>query len=264
MYKEPKNETPKPHVLKISESMLFVDGDGIDEIGNIMYRELPHMFSYDPNVGLHIHTRSPRNNRELGPNDFIKLNGHYGYVTVKELLGDEPRDFREKEFDMLVMRYSDKFRKPLEKITYIASLLGIKEQPVTDDNWQYALQNLSREKKYFHPNDLQLAYAEDRNDRQPINDGEEPFDFKRLIKENMLSEQGIVRLFYLYCELRGVDTTNVNDIVESGLKKFHYQYCFDLMEEFRKNPDIRFGDELLVACEKYEKEIADEEAKENI
>ena len=71
------------------------------------------------------------------------------------------------------------------------------------------------------------------------------------------NKEGIVNYFYLYCREAGIDATNENEIY----KAFDdYAFLEELMTRYRKNTKD-FGDPLLTACERLQREWDRENAK---
>jgi hypothetical protein len=271
-------------VLSISEMALRVDNidpedprrsdrQYIGEVGNPSYRNDILQMEYLPGEGLLISGQKLRNDScVLSDTDMIELSAGRGCIKVSDFfqlskdewqqinarVGDEEHDLNGDKFNVLVSFIEREFDDVANKITYIAQTIGLDVRS-TFDLYSRAAQKL--EKHYTYSELVHSCFQELKEMSEYSNLGaakdikNEDIDliekwFTGCNQDNLngdLRNKGIVSFFELYCALKKVDMTDT-DAVESALENFHYY--LELTDEFKKNPDSRFSDSLLVVLSK--------------
>lgn len=253
-----REETKPKQVLKISEMALSVDGQYLGEVGNPSYQDQKNMFQYDPETGLLINGQHKSEVIEI--DDLIRLPHALGSISVMRLLGEEARNLSGSEFEREIYRIFENIQNKIYKIAFIAKLLGIdwREQ---DTDW--CINDLGRENKNFNPEELlKRMLVKVQEDLQWKRSGQPETDQKinatDIEQTGVLdidpekNHDGIISYFYLYCRLQGIDASNSQAIHDQAFEKF--QFLDELMAEYQRKPDGRFGDALLVACSQLDNE----------
>lgn len=258
-----QEETIPKQILKISEMALSVDGQYVGEIGNPSYSDRPDMFGYDPETGLLINGQ--KKSEVLTPDDLVRLPRAFGSVSIARLLGGEARNLSGSEFEREIYRVFENIQNKIYKIAFTAKLLGIdwREQ---DTDW--CINDLGRENKNFNPEELlkrMLAKVQEdlqwKRSGQPETD--QRFNAADIEQTGVLdtdperNRDGIISYFYLYCRLQGIDASNSQVVHDQAFEKF--QFLDELMAEYQRKPDGRFGDALLIACSQQEHEWKEQE-----
>lgn len=256
-----KQEQPKKKVLKLSEMALSVSGEYVGECGNSSYRDRKDAFEYVPGTGLLI--KGTRGEALLSPDDLVALYHDFGHVAVKDFFRKDERFFSGDQF---MARQSEFFRSMqdvLRAVLEMARALGVKLRGGVEMDADMAVKQAYDENPQFSPNDLIRALIEEmkRQLRFCFEEDEARGKGKQL---DVLSKMHILDLdpenrraavpdyFYLWARVKGIDISDSSKIRENAFGDFPFYN--ELLDEYRRQQDGRFGDALLVACEEELKE----------
>lgn len=256
-----QREQPKSRVLKLSEEALFIDDKYVGECGNPTYKDRDDFFEYDPAAGLLI--SAGKKDHILAPTDKIKIPHGYGHVTVDDFFYEQKAKFSGKDFVIRLSEFYRNAREALKGVCSLAKAIGLVDRHELID-WivDASLKRVFEKNGHYSPRGLideLIAGFEEKLDRDESSDKtREKECFEILKKSAILSlnpenrRAAVVDFFYLYCRAAGIDASDWDQIYEKAFQEF--PFIEDLIEEFRRLPDIRFGDALLGACGKLSRE----------
>lgn len=260
-------EQLKKGVLKISEMALFVNGEYVGELGNPSYSDKKGMFVYDPKTGLDVH--GTKSDAHLESSDLVQTPHDMGYVSIARTVGERSGDLSGNEFGRLVYRQSKITEGKISKFEVASETLNI-EWDSNDTN--RAIYRASAINERYSPEDLlncMFGELEEKYLSETEDDEDKKFGHEQTLKwlkgtgvfdvEERKNRDGIIS--YCYWWLNRYDVESDSDLVYKALEE--YPFLTELIEEFRRSPDGRFGGALLVACETIDKEWRKEEEEEN-
>jgi hypothetical protein len=268
VYSEKEEERkPKRKVLKISEMALYLDGEYVGEIGNPSYGEKKDMFIYDPEDGLVVD--GEKSTELLEVNNFVRLSHDLGHITIDRLLGEEPRKLSDREFEIELCKIYRNIKNKIEKIVFITNALGSKYDGMRGDmagsNLDWDIKSIAGKNVQFSPEELFETIIEtlrDKYSKQNQDNEEKMSEFDKTIEGlrkmgaldvNVIKNRNsIVDYFYLYCRLRNINSSDVDAIYDKGFNDFIF--LDELMKEYERQGDIRFGDALLIACSRQKRD----------
>jgi len=256
-----KKEQPKKKVLKLSEMALSVSGEYVGECGNPSYYDKKDVFEYLPGTGLLI--KGTRGEALLSPDDLVALYHDFGHVAVKDFFRKDERFFSGKQF---MMRQSEMFKNVesvLRAVLGMARALGVELRSGAEMDADTAVKRAYEENPQYSPQDLveALLYETKRQLAREFEAGEATKKAQQLdgLKAINILEFDPTRrraavpdYFYSWCRAAGLDISDADKIGENAFEQF--PFLAELLDEYRRSPDGRFGDALLVACEKLDQE----------
>jgi len=257
-----QHEQPK-RVLKISEMAVFVDGEHVGESMNPSYGERESMYEYDVKGDLLI--SGHHGTALLNKNDLVKLPQDYGFISVERLLGDRTGQYSDKGMEIEIGKFFHRIRSKVDKISFLARELGVK---FDINELDHAIKSIFSLNKQYSPEELiefvlvemeeeYVRHSSDKEKEEKIKGIIERLRKTEVLeKDPVKSRNGIVNYFYLYCEVAGIDASNTEEILK-GFDDF--LFLKELMDEYKRNSDGRFGDELLVACSQLEEKWKEEQ-----
>lgn len=270
-------ERYRPHVLNCSEMGLYLDGDLISEIGNPSYGNRADFCYWDPVEKRVLFQAIGHGDKliELGGDDLLKLKEDVGHVPLALALhGHKDHAISDAQFQHeVVYALSHQAQGGIQKIGLLAKALGYSFDAstldycikrVAESHPTYSPQDLWRE--MFHCLEERAQFDEDRSEvthqaiRQLIATGVLDMDQER-------SKRGIVSFVSLWLRLRGVDQSNphvlAKDLWEHLPSSYYPQQDLygQLLDEYKRRPDHRFSDALLIAVSHLE-DLREEGAEE--
>ena len=212
------------------------------------------MFEYDPEGGLLV--SGQRETMLLEKDDLAQVPHALGHIKIERLLGDKPGEFSDREFERKLYEVCNSTENKINKITFIAKLIGIEwSQQDTD----FCINRIASRNAQFSPEELLDIILDEIKEKYRWghpNDAGEGSNLTKAIEglkrtgvldiDSRVSRNGIVSYFYLYCRLKNVNASNSEAVYNEGFNGF--RFLDELMKEYERQPDDRFGDALLVAC----------------
>jgi hypothetical protein len=265
VFRGEQKSMPPHRVLRISESALFVDGAYIGEIGNSRYKDKEDMFTFDPEHGLLI--SGTKGEATLSKEDVASIPHALGHISIEHLLGSETVQLSGEGFERKLYAVARDVENRVNKIRLIAQTLGLEWQPDTLDHY---INRVAQTNPIFTPEELLEKVLEGLKEDMRFEKNEDKaaqaisaIDGLKRIGILSLGEkrrrETIVEYFYLYCRLKGIDTSSPTALLEPNALE-GFQFVDELIEEYKRKPDARFGDAVLDACsqlqKKWERETA--------
>lgn len=247
-------------VLALSEMALSVDDQYLGEVDNPRYLEKEDMFEYDPGHGLLVDGQ--KETILLADDDFIKLPHDVGYVTVERLFQSKAGQYSDQEFQRRLYHIVENIEGRIDKVVFLAKAAGV---DFTDQDKARAVRETANTHEQFSPEELidaNLTEFEDKLKRTMTQSERQQKGLETIVQDlkqtgvldpdPKKSKAGIVNFFYLYCRLKGIDTSDMSAIYGEGFENFWF--LDELMEEYKTYPDERFSDALLAACSQQQHE----------
>lgn len=232
-------------VLSESEMCVKLDGEYLGECCNPSYRQRETFLTFEPGQGAIVD--ASKECLELPLSTKVALPQGLGHINLAEFCGDSPITMSESDF---VARRGKIYRAVQEKINFIIDiahdLTGTRpnQLEVTEE----AIINEARQQRTYRPERIveNVAKLVEEKSGLSLSKYLSELDFYSL--DRSLGDASI-SLFYLYNRLRGeaegFDAAEPQFTLES-LQSFPAH--LELMEQYNKRPDGRFGDTLLWAC----------------
>lgn len=262
---------PERNVLKLSEGMMTMNGNYVGEIGNIRYQDNESMFVYDPDSGVIIDGTGKT--VEMNPDDLVAVPHNLGYVTFRHLLGNTAGDVSGKEFESKLYKLCRDTEEKVEKISCLTEPY-LEEK---DDRYRrksgneevdtalIAIGNTGQKNRYTPEQLLNSILGQKREHFAWANDDTEAVEefssmLEKIQRTGVLSDDisrrrdGIINYTYLFCAVNGIDASH-SEAVHAMLNE--YPFTEELVKEYRRSPDVRFGDGLLVGLGEYLRENRD-------
>lgn len=212
------------------------------------------MFAYSPESGLFIN--GPSGSALMGSLDHINLDDGMGYISVATFFNDKKITLTQKEFLEKHRTESMKVRNKVDKLLAYAYALGKRNEDfkIRPDD---ILKKLKDEKGFYSREALIMNYMDivaeailDEPDSDKLDKIEQLFMNSGILDFDLDTKgrsPGVVTLFYsfanTFCTKRNLDySTTPNTAL--ALSKF--PFYDELMQEYKRQPDGRFGDILLV------------------
>lgn len=261
----PSPEIHTPRVLKISEMALFYGGDCISEIGNPSYSDRSDFCYYDRTDGAIMIQGIGHGDRlvEMRENDLLLLKGYVGHVPLGFVLRerhDEPlsgREFEHRVYYPLVRQAE----ASLQRIKLLAQAFGI---PFDDHKIDLCKVRVAEQNPHFAPHELWKETLETLpQDRELLRDPERAERLRVAIRElvatgtltmdEVQARQKVVSFAYAWLRWQGIDRSDpraVARVLWEDLPRTYLpeQSFYDqLLDEYVRRPDGRFGDTLLIA-----------------
>ncbi len=259
-----ENKAPIPKVLEISESMALVElakdnGAKTKEyIGEIDNRSYPvyEFATYDPQEGLFI---NGQNNKSefLSLSDLIKLKHGFGYLSVKEFLGNKELQLTDRAFDYIFNKAANEWHNIQRLIVEIVRAFNLDWREIEDmDNVRRSAHDLLAQ--YYRPWDfisVLLDYLQEKAGRElsekQANELKNYLDGVKKIglfsSDPETRKQAIVDYFYLLARVNNWDLSDV-DKIRQVFARMPLYIVERLLKEYKHNPGPRFSSNLLVAC----------------
>lgn len=240
------------HVLKESEMALSFDGVYLGEVDNPSYGLQEKMFVYDPQHGLEI--RGHRRTAEMTKDDLIAIPHHLGYITVERFLGEKKQTFSDNDF---LGKLSQQYINILNKYSKITAIAKIFKIDVSEFDKEQAMQEASQSHSQYSPEEVMQIFIKHLGEKYvelyEDDHSNEFFEATNTLKNiDVLdvdiekNKKAIVSYFYVWCKFSHIDASDAQVIFDTAFKNF--PFVDELMAEFKRHADIRFGDALLSAC----------------
>lgn len=263
MVGEDRADNPQPspvRVIKISEMMLRVDDRYLGEIGNPSHRNQPMRFHYDPGIGMDIVGQGKKNYASVGLEDVVKLSENFGHVTVRRVFGNREADYLDTQIYEPIGAIERDITDKMHLVSELAEVAGVdlRELDIEDR----AIKMAGSKNKVYSPEEFLDCYLK-VVDEELKEKGKPPIAYQVKATGIIQSEltairESIVRYFYLYAELSGLPNETTPQKL-TILEKFPAIGKDCLIEEYKNRPDLRFGDDLLVAISQH---LSKQEQKE--
>jgi len=252
-----QKEQPKKKVLKLSEMALSVSGEYVGECGNSSYADRKDFFEYVPGTGLLI--KGTRIEAVLSPDDLVALYHDFGHVPVKDFFRADERFLSQSDFMGRQSEFFKNMQRVLQTVLEMARALGVKLRGGVEMDADHAIKMAYDENPQYSPQDLTEALVQDMkrelgrafDDEATVEEKAKQLDGLKAVKILDLNRENrqaaMPDYFYLWARAKGVDISDSDKIRQNAFGQF--SFLDDLLAEYRRQPDGRFGDALLVACE---------------
>lgn len=182
----------------------------------------------------------------LKPTDLLSLPNDMGHVTLGNLL-TQNQIISDREFQRIVYQF---YGEVDARIKLIEQIDRLTQHQFTNWTVDQCIKRASRKNRSYSPEQLlgelltELHNPEGWGDDQTI--GERINATGILALPPNQSKRSLFSFLNLYGEILGLDMSRVSDI-RRALDDFPMSQ--QLLQEYSANPDGRFSDALLVACE---------------
>lgn len=232
-------------IIKYTEGMLAIGEEHLVE-SNPYNPPLEGFLTYDGGADVLL---TGQRKAELldAQRDMVKLPLHLGHVTLRALVGDEPITLSDRQFTERMYERSDRVMSQFDKISYVGKLLG--SSISSEDLNSAAINRAGASNDQFTPQEVFSAAIEilgEYTDREvDVQSAGSWLSATGVLSDDARTRDGgIVSYYYLCKYLADADEGRANDF---NLRTFPFKG--ELLDEFKKLPDARFGDELLIECE---------------
>ncbi len=262
-YNQDKEKQSTKQVVKISEMALSVDDKYLGEIGNPNYRDKKKMFEYFPESGVLI--AGTKETVQVNTTDLVELPDYFGYVSFERMMGSVPKTYSGQEFSVEIAKQWDLANSKLNKVLFLFKAAELKNQASINQFKDFCTRTASGVKEQYSPEDVVNAGLNTIKrdiEQQHESGSDEEARLIELLKKAAKtgifspdlkkSQTAIVDYFYTCCEMTHIDASNPN-----ALLKYFDSFWFtdELIAEFEKAPNARFGDALIDACKEYQKKL---------
>ncbi len=239
-----QSEEPN-HLLQDWNGTLLLDGTDFFTDPKLQEQ---YRFYYTPGTGVEI-TGPDSSTLILAPTDRVALRGKLGELTIAEVFGAHTEECTGAEFVMMLEEEAADLKTKVEKIQYLVETAG---GTFGAGSVLKIIESLRSDTPHYSPQDLikkVLAIADNKYAVAQPDDTTAPSEyFLRLgiIDDNLLKfDYAIVDYFYWWGKLAGYRLSDFDDSMKA-IKNFKYQD--ELLSEYRRKGDGRFGDSVLMAC----------------
>ncbi len=262
-----QHEQPRPMVLKYSEGMLLLSENGnrtkLAEMGNPSYRDYDRFLYDDERQELAIVTDSTSNYKQehngrdpfLHGKDRVLLNDDCGHVDVHQFFGDRWNSVTTGE---------DFFKRRAELIKAAMTIMDTARWTVLAIAPEWWAREEERKMSFERVMDYVIRWTAEQKSTYTVTDlvrtlfsivqsrhaSPESFDLALQTGgfelDDVIREEGVVRLFYLVTRLTKVDVST-SDKTKAVLGQMPLRLQ-DALIDASKKIGARFGDQLLVAC----------------
>lgn len=260
---ESSQERYKPRILKCSEMALYLDGDIVSEIENPSYGNRADFCYWDPVEKRVLFHAIGHGDKliELGGDDLLKLKEDVGHVPLALALhGHEDHAISDAQFQHeVVYALSHQVQGCIQKIGLLAKALGYSFDASTLD---YCIKRVAASHPTYSPQDLWGEIFLSLEEKMRFEEGRAEALYqmmRQLIATGVLtmdqeaSKRGIVAFVSLWLRVQGIDQSSPRILAkylwEHLPSSYHPQQDLygQLLDEYRRSPDTRFSDALLVA-----------------
>ncbi len=239
-----QSEEPN-HLLQDWNGMLLLDGE--DFLTDPKLQE-QYRFRYTPGTGVEI-TGPNSSALTFAPTDRVALRGKLGELTIAQVFGAHAEECTGAEFVKMLEEEAVDLKTRVEKIQYLVEAAG---GTFGAGSVLKIIESLRSDAPHYSPQDLiakiltvaDKKYAVAQPDEVTV--PSEYFLRLGIIDYNPLKfDYAVVDYFYWWGKLAGYRLSDFDDSMKA-IKNFKYRD--ELLSEYRRKGDGRFGDSVLSAC----------------